>query len=292
MSIVYLNGQFVAQENASVSILDRGFLFGDGIYEVIPVYAGHIFSLHEHLIRLQRSLQAIKMISPLTDEQWSNILHELLVLNNKQQGDQCIYIQITRGAESNRNHLIPTDIEPTVLAICLSPKHASYEELSQGFCAITLDDRRRYDCSIKSINLLPNVLAYQQAHDAGCAEAIFIRDQQALEGTSSNLFIVKNGVLQTPPLSPHILAGITRSFILDLAKQHQIPMEEIPITEKMLRAADEIWLTGSLKQIYPIITLDDKPVGTGKVGPLWHTIMHLYQNFIHNTVNQKQQRPS
>src|SRR3990167_2523843 len=210
MNIVYLNGKFIPQEQATVSITDRGFLFGDGVYESIPVYEGHIFSLKQHLDRLKRSLAAIKMTPPLSDEEWHRVLHQLLEKNNKKNTDQSFYIQITRGSHPERNHAIPKNIPPTVMALCLPPKNTPRDRLAAGLSAITLEDRRRKDCYVKAINLLPNILAYEEAHQAGSAEAILIRNGEALEGTSSNLFIVKDGVIQTPPLSHQILAGVTR----------------------------------------------------------------------------------
>ena len=279
MGIVYLNGQFIPQENATVSIMDRGFLFGDGVYEAIPVYQGQMLALQQHLTRLKLSLAAIKIAPPLSDTQWENVLRELLAHNNKQNDDQSIYIQVTRGAEDVRSHAIPDEITPTLLALCYPPKKMALARLNEGLSAITLEDRRRHDCYIKAINLLPNILAYHQAQTAHSAEAILIRDGEALEGTSSNLFIVKDNTIQTPPISPKILAGVTRELILQLARENNIAHKEAAITEKMLWDADEIWLTGSLKEIYPIVTLNDKPIGNGKVGPLWHTVKALYEKF-------------
>lgn len=287
MNIVYLNGKFIPQEDAKISITDRGFLFGDGVYESIPVYEGRIFSLKQHLKRLQCSLEAIKMSPPLSDDKWSEILYKLLSLNDKKNTDQSLYIQITRGPQPERNHAIPVIIQPTIMALCLPPKRTPQEKLLAGLSAITVEDRRRQDCYVKSINLLPNVLAYDQAQLSGSVEAILIRNGEALEGTSSNLFIVKNGILQTPPLSPQILAGITRELILQWAKQLGVPYEEISISEKMLYGADEIWLTGSLKEIYPIVRLNDKLIGGGKVGPLWHKMKGLYEKI---KVAEKQQK--
>ncbi len=279
MSIVYLNGQFIQQEKATVSILDRGFLFGDGVYEAIPVYQGYIFGLHPHLDRLAESLSAIKMRPPLSPQQWEDVLYELLVLNGKQKSDQSIYVQVTRGAQPVRNHSIPADIEPTVFALCFPPKNKSIEALSCGFSAITTEDPRRTDCHIKAVCLLPNVLAFHNAEQAGCNEVIFIRNGKALEGSSSNLFIVKNNVIKTPPLGIHILSGVTRSIILALAKENQHACEEVDISEKMLREADEIWLTGSFKEIHPITKLDGKSVGTGRVGAAWQRMIQWYHGY-------------
>lgn len=277
MAIIYLNGKFIQQEKAAISIMDRGFLFGDGVYESIPVYQGRILGLKQHLERLERSLAAIKITLPLTSDQWENVLGKLLTLNENQNADQSLYLQVTRGPAPVRNHAFPKEIKPTVLAICMPPKNTPEEALHSGFSAITVEDRRHQDCYIKTINLLPNVLAYQQAQEENCVEAIFIRNGKALEGTSSNLFIVKNNTIYTPPISPNILAGVTREWILQLAKQNKIPCEEKSVKEKMLFSADEIWLTASLKEIYPIIKLNNIPIGNGKVGPMWFTIKDLYE---------------
>jgi len=285
MTIVYLNGEFIQQEQATVSIMDRGFLFGDGVYESLPVYQGHIFGLKQHLERLDQGLSAIKMAPPLAHRQWEDVLHELLVLNGKQHCDQSIYVQVTRGSAPVRNHAFPEEIKPTILALCMPPKDISQETLHRGFSAITLEDRRRQDCNIKALNLLPNILAYQQAHEANSAEAIFIRNGEALEGTSSNLFIVKNDTIYTPPVSPNILAGVTRELILHLAKENNLSCEEKSVKEKMLLSADEIWLTGSLKAIYPIVKLNDNLVGNGQVGPMWFTITNLYANMVNAAKN-------
>ena len=277
MTIVYLNGQFIQEEKATISILDRGFLFGDGVYEAIPVYQGHLFGLQQHLNRLEISLAAIKIPSPLPSEEWEDILHELLVLNQTQHADQGLYLQITRGFQPVRNHAFPDMISPTVLAMCIPPKNTPLEVLHAGFSAITVEDKRRKECFIKATSLLPNILAYQEAHKSHHAEAIFIRNGEALEGTSSNLFIVKNGIIYTPPTTPFILAGVTRELLLQLAKENKVPYEEKSITENMLFNADEIWLTGSLKEIYPIVHLNNKPVGNNKVGPMWFTMKALYE---------------
>lgn len=277
MSIVYLNGQFIPQEEATISVLDRGFLFSDGVYEVIPAYSGRLLGLDEHLQRLAESLTHIRITPPLSHSEWKNILAELLTENNGHNNDQVIYIQISRGAETARHHAIPAAPQPTVFAFCSAHRFPALETLKKGFSAITLADRRRLDCHIKSTALLPNVLAYQDALDASAHEAILIRDNHAVEATSSNLFIVKNNTLITPPLSPSILAGVTRQLILKLAAENDIAHVEANITEAELHDADEIWLTGSKKEIYPIVTLDNRPVGDGKAGPVWQTVIALYQ---------------
>lgn len=276
MPIVYLNGEYMPQEKATVSVMDRGFLFGDGVYEVVPVYDGHMLALNEHLDRLERSLEAIHMKAPLKHDEWKTVFEELLKRNKKVSGKQSLYLQVTRGPGETRSHELPEKYEPTILAFCTPSRSRPRTELEKGFSAITLDDTRRRDCTIKAITLLPNILLYEEAKKAGAAEAILIRNGEAMEGTSSNLFIIMNNELLTPPLSQSILSGVTRELILALAKQNNIPYRETKITEDMLKNANEIWLTASGKEIYPIVTLDNKPIGGGKVGPFWGRMMDYY----------------
>lgn len=286
MPIVYLNGNFIPQEEAKISIMDRGFLFGDGVYEVIPVYDSHMVGLQQHLDRLKHSLSMIHMTPPLTDEEWKTIFKNLLEKNNQTTGIQSIYLQVTRGPEDTRKHILPETYTPTILAFLIPPKTCSRADLDKGFSAITLDDTRRRDCNIKAITLLPNILLYEEARRAGAAEAILIRNGEAVEGTSSNLFIVHNEELITPPLSSYILGGVTRELIISLAKQHNIPFEEKIITEAMLYNANEIWMTGSSKEIFPIIKLNEKPVGEGKVGTLWSRMMDFYEAHKKNIISR------
>lgn len=275
-NIIYLNGRYVPQDQAVVSVMDRGFLFGDGIYEVIPVFKGKCFGLDEHLARMNRSLTAIDIKNPHTTEDWKAILQTLLEQNDFAQGNCSIYCQITRGADDTREHTYPDDLVPTVVAFLKPMKKLSDEEIQKGFAAITTDDTRRRDCHVKSINLLPNVLDLQKAKKAGALEAILIRNGEVLECTSSNIFIVKDGKILTPPLSPYILSGTTRNKIIALAKAHDIPCEETKVMETDLENADEIWVTGCVKEICPIVTLNGKSVGVGKVGPLWHKMIDWY----------------
>ncbi|MCI0505332.1 MAG: D-amino acid aminotransferase [Gammaproteobacteria bacterium] len=261
---------------ACVPVLDRGFIFGDGIYEVIPVYHGCLFRLPEHLQRLQNSLDAIRIVNPHSTQEWHTILNELIDKNNS--GNLSVYLQVTRGV-AKRDHALPENIQPTVFAMAnplLPPEKAM---LQNGVRAITGDDYRWRNCHIKAISLLPNILLRQQAIDAGAYETILLRDGEATEGAASNLFIVENNVLVTPPKGPFLLPGITRDLILELAIQNHIACEESVISEKRLRSADEIWLTSSTREILPVTYLDNQPVGDAKPGPLWHTMVDLYQTF-------------
>jgi len=276
---VYLNGKFLPLDQAFVPVLDRGFIFGDGVYEVIPVYGGNLFRLEQHLLRLDQSLAGIKLANPLTHAQWQAMLAELVKRNaSADSPDQSIYLQITRGA-AKRDFGLPQGITPTVFAISnpLGSPPPSVRE--QGVVAITLDDIRWQYCHIKAITLLASNLLRQQALDQGAVEAILIRDGEVTEGAASNLFIVRNGTIITPPIGPKLLPGITRDLILELAIANGVACKEGLIMEPDLRTADEIWLTSSTKEILPVTTLDDVNVGTGKPGPMWARMIALYQDY-------------
>jgi len=269
--IVYLNGEFLPLDQAKVSVLDRGFLFGDGVYEVVPVYGGKPLRLAEHLERLDNSLRGIRMKSPLGADDWERIFNRLIVGVH----DQSIYLQITRGAAPKRDHAFPKDTAPTVFAMCtpIAPIPAS------GVRAITVPDIRWQWCHIKAITLLANVLLRQQALDEGCAEAILVSDGHALEGAASNLFVLVDGVLLTPPKGHDILPGITRDLVVEIAQANAIPFEERRIALEELQRASEVWLTSSTREVLPVVELDGKTVGSGEPGPMWQRVNALYQTF-------------
>ena len=276
MSIdVYLNGEFLPVEEAKISVTDRGFLFGDGVYEVIPVYGGHLFKLQHHLQRLHNSLQGIGMANPHTDSEWRGILTRLTAqLGNS---DQALYLQVTRGCTDVRDHAWPENIEPTIYARTKILKPPTTDEKRRGIHAITLDDPRWQHCSIKAITLLANVLARHQAAEAGAQEAILIKNDLATEGAASNLFMIKEKLLITPPKSDSLLPGITREIVLELAKRHGIPYAEASISADDLRTADEIWMSSSTKEILPVLKLDGEAVGNGAAGALWEEMNTLYE---------------
>lgn len=282
MTIAYLNGDYLPIEEARVSVLDRGFLFGDGVYEVIPAYGGRLFRLAQHLKRLQNSLDAILIPNPLTDADWERVLSELLARNAEKAhptGDQSVYLQVTRGVAQKRDHQFPEKIVPTVYAVS-NPLPAVDPTLAErGAAAVTLPDNRWLRCNIKAITLLPNVLFRQQAVEAGAAEAILVRDGRVIEGSASNVFLVREGRLHTPPIGQHLLPGITRDLILELAVANGVPCDEHDIPEDWLRDADEIWVTSSIREILPITRLDDKPVGTGQPGPVWRRMKAIFQEY-------------
>jgi D-alanine transaminase len=270
MNTVFLNGEFMPQDKARVSPMDRGFLFGDGIYEVIPVYQGKCFLLKEHFERLHQSLSSIKLISPLTDLQWEMVFDRLIADNGL---DQSLYLQITRGPAEKRTHQFPAIITPTVFAMSGSPVKVQ----TQGIPAITAPDTRWKFCNIKSLNLLANVLHRQTAEEVGAQEAILIREGLVTEGCLSNIFIVKNGVIATHPNEPGILPGITRQLLVKLAKQHHLPLVEREITEAELFNADEVWSTSVGREVTAITQINDRPVGHGTPGPIWQKMYEYYQ---------------
>ena len=278
-STVYLNGEYLPLEQACVPVLDRGFIFGDGVYEVIPVYNRKVFRLEHHLQRLNNSMRAVRLNNPFTDAEWSEIINN--VIDRNDGGDQSIYLQITRGV-ANRDHRFPGDVAPTVFVMSNLFVMVPREQLEHGVSAITLDDIRWQYCSIKSIALLPNILLRQQAVEQGAAEAILIRDNEVTEGAASNVFIVKDGVIITPPKTDCLLPGITRDLVVEQAHEHDIPVKEIIIQQDDLLAADEIWLTRSTKEILPVTQLNGETVGSGKPGPVWEQMYGLYQEYKNN----------
>lgn len=277
MTIAYLSGTFLPIDQAHVSVMDRGFLFGDGVYEVIPVYARQLFRLIHHLRRLQNSLDAVRISNPHSDTEWGNILTDLIAQNSG--SDQAIYLQVTRGIAAKRDHAFPKDISPTVFAMSTPGLPSVDIDSVTGIQAVTLEDSRWKHCNIKAITLLPNVLLRQEAIDAGTAEAILIKDGFAIEGAASNVFIVRNGLVITPPNSPALLPGITRDLILELAANNSIPFREADIPVADLLSADEIWVTSSTREISPVIRLDDITVSNGAPGPLWKRMITLYQEY-------------
>ncbi|MCK9398077.1 MAG: D-amino acid aminotransferase [Methylobacter sp.] len=270
---VYLNGRYLPLHDAKISVLDRGFLFGDGIYEVIPAYSGLLFHFEEHMERLENSLSSIRLTNPHSRAQWLEILEPLLDKNL----DQYIYLQITRGAADKRDHAFPENIAPTVFAMCSNI--APVAGLESGVKAISVDDSRWELCNVKATTLLANILLRQQAVEKGCAEAILVKDGYVTEGAASNIFAVIDGILITPPQGSEILPGITRNVILDIARQNNIPYSEDIISLDALQTASEIWLTSSTREIVPVVQLDNEPIANGKPGPIWKAMNQLFQAY-------------
>ncbi len=271
--IVYLNGKFLPLEEAHVSVLDRGFIFADGVYEVIPAYGGKLFRLSEHLQRLENSLNSIKLSNPLTEQQWVEILETIITKNSGT--NQSVYLQITRGP-AKRNHNFPEQVVPTVFVMSEELKSLPP---STGVKAITCNDTRWQNCDIKSISLLANILLRNQAIETGAAESILIRDGYVMEGAASNIFVIVDGVAITPPKNQFILPGITRDLIIEAMQAANLPCKEADIPIAYLETATEIWMTSSTKEIVPIIELDGKMIGTGKPGVVWSQVWEIYQNY-------------
>ena len=272
--ILYLNGDYVAAAEAKISVYDRGFMFGDGVYEVIPVYSGKLLRGKGHLARLQHSLDAIAIPNPLSLAAWLEIFSGLIARNHP-DADSVIYLQITRGTMSRRDHAWSADMQPNVLVTCSEQFYASQDTATAGAKAVTLPDTRWSDCHIKTINLLPNALLLQKAHSMDANEAILIRDKMAIEGSQSNLFIVADDIVLTPPKSRHMLGGITREIVIELCKQNKIICREKEISEDELHRADEIWLSSSTREILPVVTLNQHAVGKGRPGIVWQQIIQL-----------------
>jgi D-alanine transaminase len=270
---VYLNGQILPISEAKISVMDRGFLFGDGIYEVIPAYAGKLFRFDEHMTRLQNSLSAIQLPNPHSSQEWLEILSKLLTPGL----DQGVYLQVTRGVAEKRDHAFPKQIIPTVFA--MSTPIEPFSGLNTGVKAISIEDIRWQLCHIKSTNLLANILLRQQAVEKDCYEAIMMKDGYLTEGAASNVFAVIDGTLLTPHKSDGILAGITRDVILELAQKNHIPYGEDIISLDALHTASEIWLVSSTREIVPVIELDGREISDSKPGPLWHTMNQLFQAY-------------
>lgn len=273
---VYLNGKFLPLEEAAIPVLDRGFIFGDGVYEMIPVYSRRAFRLPEHIHRLQRSLTALRLDSPHTAEQWQTLLLELIERNDGD--DLSLYLQVTRGP-APRDHAFPKVVSPTVFMMSNPLVVPSAQQVSAGVAAISTRDIRWDRCDIKTTSLLANVLLRQQAEDVGAAEAVMFRDGTLTEGTSSNVFAVERGVILAPPKDQHMLPGITYDVVLELAAANGIAVEIGYFDEARIRAADELWLTSSTKEVLAVVTLDGEAIGNGKPGPMFHRMYGLYQDY-------------
>jgi D-alanine transaminase len=272
----HLNGQRLPLTEARVSPLDRSFLFGDGIYEVIPVYGGKLFRPTAHFARLDRSAAAIRLTNPHTPAAWAALLQELIEANGG--GDQYTYLQLSRGAEFGRNHAPLPQIAPTVFAYCSPWPAAAEHTLREGLACITAEDTRWARCDIKSVALLANVLLRQLAVDANAAETILLREGELTEGSASTVHVVRAGELITPVNSTRLLPGTTRSVVEELADHLGIARRDARISEVELRSADEIWLAAATREVQPVTRLDNAPVGSGRPGPLWQRMYAAYQD--------------
>jgi D-alanine transaminase len=274
--IAYLNGEFLPLDQARVSVLDRGFIFGDGVYEVIPAYSRRPFRLPEHLVRLQHSCDAIRLANPMADAEWTRLIRELMARHPYE--DQSVYVQVTRGV-ARRDHAFPKDAKPTVFMMSGPLTTPSKEQLETGVACITASDFRWLKCDVKSVSLLGNCLLRQAAADAGAVEVVLFRDGCLTEASSSNVFVVRDGKLLAPPKDNLILPGITYDVVLELAAACGISVERRPVTEAEVRSADEIWVTSSTKEVLAVTTLDGAKVGSGRPGEVFRVVLQEYQEF-------------
>ncbi|MGB9868043.1 MAG: D-amino-acid transaminase [Bacillota bacterium] len=280
--LVYLNGEYLQKQAAVVSVEDRAFLFGDGIYEVVRVYKGRPFLLERHLDRLVSSAAKVSMpldqvLLPL--ERLGEVVETLIQRNEIKEGT--VYIQVTRGA-ARRSHAFPPECKPTMLVMTYATGGRSWEAWTNGVQCITSPDDRWARCDIKSVNLLPNVLAKQRAAERGCYEAIFVRDGFLMEGSSSNFFAVRNGTVVTPPLTNYILPGITRGLVIELCRDAGIKLVEAPVHYSELERGEiqEVFLTGTNTEVVPVVGIDGKAVGDAKPGPVTRAVQRAFSEYV------------
>jgi D-alanine transaminase len=265
---VYLNGQFLKAEDAKLSVLDRGFIFGDGVYEVWRVVDGKLFEDRRHNKRLKSGLRTVEISLPDSEvDALGGVAERLLKENDLTSGEGTFYVEITRGAAPRTHAYPPAGTKPTILAM-VSRFEVPHAMRETGAKCITENDVRWLRCNVKTVQLLPNVMAKQKASVAGAMEAIFVRDDVVTEGTHTSLFAVKDGTLRTHPLGPLILPSITRELILEIAREQKVPVSEKPFTKKELFAMDEVFVSGTTTDVTPIVDIDGKKIGSGKPGPV------------------------
>jgi D-alanine transaminase len=281
VSMVFLNGRMLPLEQASVSVLDRGFIFGDGVYELVPVYSRVPFRLDEHLARLERSLAAVSIRNPYARAQWR--AHVYAVIDAQPFEDQGVYFQVTRGV-AKRDHAFPRDAEPTVFMMSNPLVNPPQSQVESGARAVSAEDYRWLRCDIKSISLIGNVLLRQLSAEAGAAETILFRAGKLTEASASNVFIVSRGEIVSPPKSSLILPGITYDVVAELAAANGMPLAFRDIAEAEVRAADELWVTSSSKEVLAVVSLDGKAIGDGRPGPVFRRMYRLYQDFKQNVM--------
>ena len=278
-TICYLNGEFLPLDQAKISVLDRGFIFGDAIYEVIPVYRRKPLRLAAHIARLQRSLDEIRIASPHSDGEWAGLIGDLV--NDSEHDDQAVYLQVSRGVAKREFGLLQ-GVEPTIFMLSSPFVSPPQQQIDNGVAAVSLADFRWLRCDIKSTSLLGANMLRQFANDAGGAECVLFRDGYLTEGSSSNIFVVRNGVLVTPPKSRLILPGITYDLLLELALANGVPTQVRDVAESEVKAADELMLSASLRELLAITQLDGKPVGDGKPGVVFRRLYELFQAYKFN----------
>jgi D-alanine transaminase len=275
--IVYLNGEYVPLADAKIPVLDRGFIFGDGVYEVIPAYRRVLFRLEEHLARLEHSLRSIRIASPHDPAAWRTLLETVVARNP--WDDQSVYLQVTRGVAPRTQEFPKGEVRPTVFIMSNPLKMPTPEQRASGVAVVTRDDYRWRRCDIKSVSLLANCLLRQEAEDAGAIETVLIRDGNVKEASTCNVFLVKDGVILAPPKDNLILHGITFDLALDLAREAELPLQTREVKRAELFTADEVWLSSSAREVLPVTTVDGKRVGTGKPGPVYARMHQLFQDY-------------
>jgi D-alanine transaminase len=272
--IVYLNGQFLPIEEAKVSVLDRGFIFGDGVYELIPVYRRKAFRLPQHLARLQMSLDGIRLANPHTDAEWASIIGELVA--RQPFDNQGVYFQVTRGV-AKRDHTFPKDAPATVFMMSNPLATPSADQFAKGVAVVTADDNRWRRCDLKTISLVGNVLMRQLAADADAVETVMFRDGELTEASASNVLVVIRGTIVAPPKDNLILPGITYGAAYEFARSAGLPFEIRPVPKAEALAADEMWLSSSTKEVLAVTTIDGRPFAGGTPGPVFRKMLALFQ---------------
>ena len=274
--MVYLNGNFIEKDKAFVSVMDRGFLFGDGVYEVFPAYNRKIIGLDSHLNRLQDGLDAISIQNPHTKNEWKDLINKIISFDSSNQ-NQAIYLQISRGSDENRKHTYG-ELKPTVYiqSSAINPREKS--TLLNGLSAITREDIRWLKSNTKATSLLANTLYAQEAKNNDAEETILYRDGIVTEASSSNVFIVKSNCIYTHPKGPNILPGITREKVIECAKINNFNVEESSFTKEQLMNADEVWISSSTREIIPITIIDGIQISDGFAGPIWSEVYDQYQS--------------
>jgi D-alanine transaminase len=277
LPLCYLNGSHLPLKDARISPLDRGFLYADGVYEVMPVYGGRPFRFAAHAERLTRSLGALRMEDPHTRSEWHALLGELIERNGG--GDIYVYWQVTRGAQNGRTHAPLPDIPRTVFAFCAPLPPVTPEQLANGVACITAADTRWARCDIKSLALLANVLLRQESIDAGASETILLRDEELTEASASAVHVVLGREVLTPPNSRRILPGTTRSVVEEMAGRAGLPWRSATVSAAQLRDADEIWISAATREVQAVTRLDGRPVASGKPGPHWRAVYEELQRY-------------
>ena len=273
-TLCYLNGEYTPLNQAKVSVLDRGFIFGDGIYDVVPVYGRKLFRFAQHLARLDRNLGKLRISNPHSSDEWLERCRKLIAAHASE--DQMIYIQVTRGV-APRDHVMPKDIAPTAFIMASAMKPPSAQAVREGVACVTAQDFRWERGDIKSTSLLGNVLARQVSADVGATETILFREEQLTEASSSNVWVVQGGAVHGVPKSEHVLEGIRYELIRELCEEQGIPFSLQPISAAQVRGADELMISSASKEVLPVVLLDGKPIGSGQPGPVFQRLFSAYQ---------------